>query len=367
MDSYNKNLVSTVETSQRTYRVLVGYNTIENLGVELSNLGAEGRLFLISDNSIFPEFILKIHHVLEKSNYKTNILAFDFNETNKNNSTLQKLYDWYGEQRIERNDTIIAVGGGVTGDLVGFSAATWLRGVNIVHIPTTLAAMVDASIGGKTGINLKIGKNLVGAFHQPILVLSDTQSLSSLPKRELASGWAEAIKHALLFDEKLLNKFLSYSSEIKKLKEPIATDVIRESVKIKSEIVSKDEFEKEDKRIFLNYGHTVGHALESISNYSQFLHGESVSIGMCVSAKLSNILGFSDPALTQLHLDIMKVYNLPSSIPDIPPIDIINAIKVDKKVKNGKVRWVLLKDVSQPFLSTEINQDTLRKALTFSS
>ena len=113
MDSYNKNLASTVETTQRTYRVLVGYNTIENLGVELSNLGAEGRLFLISDNSIFPEFILKIHHVLEKSNYKTNILAFDFNETNKNNSTLQKLYDWYGEQRIERNDTIIAVGGGV--------------------------------------------------------------------------------------------------------------------------------------------------------------------------------------------------------------------------------------------------------------
>ena len=123
---------------------------------------------------------------------QTMLTTKDFNETNKNNSTLQKLYDWYGEQRIERNDTIIAVGGGVTGDLVGFSAATWLRGVNIVHIPTTLAAMVDASIGGKTGINLKIGKNLVGAFHQPILVLSDTQSLSSLPKRELAHGPANS-------------------------------------------------------------------------------------------------------------------------------------------------------------------------------
>ena len=363
MSDNNDNLATIVKTSQRNYKVLVGYKSIEALGNELESLNVNGKIFLISDNSIFPEFILKIHHILEKSKYKTNIFTLDFNEKTKNHSTLNELYRWYGEQKIERNDTIIAVGGGVTGDIVGFSASTWLRGVNVVHIPTTLAAMVDASIGGKTGINLNIGKNLVGAFHQPILVLSDTESLKSLPKRELASGWAEAIKHSLLYDEKLLNIFINKSSDIKELKHPISTKVIRESVKIKSEIISQDEFEKGDKRIFLNYGHTVGHAIESISKYSKFLHGEAVSIGMCVAAKISEMSGFSNPNLTKLHQEIMELYNLPITISDIKEEEIIKSIKIDKKVKDGKVRWILLKKISDPFINNQIDDEVLIKAL----
>lgn len=362
----NKNLASIVKTSQRNYKVLVGHKSIENLADELKQLNIKGKIFLITDNSIFPEFILKIHHILEKSNYKTNILTIELNETTKNLSTLKKLYEWYGKQKIERNDTIVAVGGGVTGDLIGFSASTWLRGINVVHIPTTLAAMVDASIGGKTAINLNIGKNLVGAFHQPILVLSDTESLSSLPQRELRSGWAEAIKHAFLFDEKLLNIFLSKSDDIKNLKNPISTNVIRESVKIKSEIVSNDEFEKGDQRIFLNYGHTIGHAIESISKYSQFLHGEAVSIGMCVAAKISEMMGISDNHLTKLHSDIMKLYDLPISLPNIDEEEIINSIKFDKKVRDGKVRWVLLKKISEPYINSNVDEKILREALKIS-
>ncbi|MBM31778.1 MAG: 3-dehydroquinate synthase [Chloroflexi bacterium] len=366
MTNNKDNLATIVKTSQRDYKVLVGYKCIEDLGKELESLNINGKIFLVCDNSIFPEFIIKIHHILEKSKYNTNIFSLDFNEKTKNYSTLNELYKWYGDQKIERNDTIIAVGGGVTGDIVGFSAATWLRGVNVVHIPTTLAAMVDASIGGKTGINLNIGKNLVGAFHQPILVLSDTESLKSLPKRELASGWAEAIKHSLLFDKKLFNIFINQSSDIKNLKHPISTDVIRKSVKIKSEIVSKDEFEKGDKRIFLNYGHTIGHAIESISEYSEFLHGEAVSIGMCVAAKISQISGFSDINLTKLHQEIIKLYDLPIYIPNIKDEEIISSIKIDKKVKNGKVRWILLKNISKPFINNQIDEEVLKKALKYS-
>ena len=224
-----------------------------------------------------------------------------------------------------------------------------------MHYPTSLAAMVDASIGGKTGVNFKHGKNLIGAFKQPKMIAMDTQSLESLKERELNSGWAEAIKHSFLFDRNLLEKFKDQNKKIIKKEDPVFTEIIKRSVQIKAEIVSVDEFERGEDRIKLNYGHTVGHSLEGLTGYGKLLHGEAVSIGMVVAARISENLNLSSRNMTNEIINTLKLYGLPTNVPsEINIEELFQNTKNDKKVKNGKINWVLLKEIGNPIIKNDV-------------
>ena len=363
MTEQDQNLAATVNTTQGSYRVLVGRNIIDDLGFELAKTGLKGRAFLVADAVMFPNPTRKAQESLERGGYETHLLALEIGEKNKNVETVQVVYKWLADLRVERGDIIVAMGGGVTGDLVGFVAATWLRGVAVVHVPTSLAAMVDSSIGGKTGVNIPTGKNLIGAFHQPKLVLQDVAHLGSLPAREMSAGWAEAVKHGFILDAQLLDTFERLASQMKALdgEEPVAA--IRRSVAIKSEIVSADEFETGDYRVLLNYGHTVGHAIEKVSGYGTYLHGEAVAVGMMVAARIAEKLGMIDSALVNRQRRVLESYDLPVKALNLNVDKLINATKSDKKSRGGTIRWVLLEGPGIATTRSDVPDEIVREAI----
>ena len=351
----NDLLASIIKSTQGDYPIFVGNNFKKDLAKFIKNKYAPKRIFVISDSKVFASEAISLINELENSNIKCESLSIDINETKKNLNTCTSIYDWLLSAGSERNSILISIGGGVTTDLVGFVASSWLRGLNVIHFPTSLAAMVDASIGGKTGVNFKHGKNLIGAFKQPLLIAMDTSSLETLKERELNSGWAEAIKHAFLFDKELLKKFQMQSRDIISKKDPLFTEIIKRSVQIKAEIVSKDEFEKDNDRIKLNFGHTIGHSLEGLTKYGKLLHGEAVSIGMVVAANISKNLKLISNDIKDEIISTLNRYSLPTNITKgIDIKDLFNNTKNDKKVKNGKINWVLLKDIGDPIIKDDV-------------
>tara|TARA_B100000674_G_scaffold100050_1_gene72741 strand:- start:343 stop:1440 length:1098 start_codon:yes stop_codon:yes gene_type:complete len=351
----NDLLASIIKSTQGDYPIFVGNNFKKDLAKFIKNKYAPKRIFVISDSKVFASEAISLINELENSNIKCESLSIDINETKKNLNTCTSIYDWLLSAGSERNSILISIGGGVTTDLVGFVASSWLRGLNVIHFPTSLAAMVDASIGGKTGVNFKHGKNLIGAFKQPLLIAMDTSSLETLKERELNSGWAEAIKHAFLFDKELLKKFQMQSRDIISKKDPLFTEIIKRSVQIKAEIVSKDEFEKDNDRIKLNFGHTIGHSLEGLTKYGKLLHGEAVSIGMVVAANISKNLKLISNDIKDEIISTLNRYSLPTNITKgIDIKDLFNNTKNDKKVKNGKINWVLLKDIGNPIIKDDV-------------
>lgn len=359
----DQNLAAVVNTTQGSYRVIVGRDVVDDLGSELKKTGLEGRAFLVADVVMFPSALRRAQEALERGGYETHVLALEIGEANKNLETVQVIYEWLADLRAERRDIVVAMGGGVTGDLVGFAAATWLRGVAVVQVPTSLAAMVDSSIGGKTGVNIAKGKNLLGAFHQPKLVLQDIAHLESLPAREMAAGWAEAVKHGLILDAQLLDKFERLAPQMAALEgeEPVAA--IRRSVAIKGEIVSADEFENGDHRILLNYGHTIGHAIEKVSGYGTYLHGEAVAIGMMAAAGIAERLGMIDSELVERQRRVLQSYNLPTTANDLNVDALIEATKSDKKSRSGTIRWVLLEGPGKATTRRDVPNDVVRDAV----
>lgn len=362
MTSQDKNLAAVVNTTQGSYRVIVGRDVIDDLGLELQKTGVKGRAFLVADEVMFPNPIRRAQEALERGGYETHVLALEIGEANKNLETVQIVYDWLADLRAERLDVVVAMGGGVTGDLVGFVAATWLRGVAVVQVPTSLAAMVDSSIGGKTGVNIPKGKNLLGAFHQPKLVFQDVAHLETLPPREMAAGWAEAVKHGLILDSQLLDTFERLAPQMKALEgdEPIAA--IRRSVAIKGEIVSSDEYETGDQRVLLNYGHTIGHAIEKVSGYGTYLHGEAVAIGMMAAAGIAERLGMIDTELVDRQRRVLESYDLPTRAAGLDLDSLIDASKSDKKSRGGSIRWVLLEGPGKATTRRDVPEDIVREA-----
>ena len=351
----NDLLASIIKSTQGDYPIFVGNNFKKDLAKYIKNNYDPKRIFLISDSKVFASETINLINELENSNIKCESLSIDINETKKNLDTCAYIYDWLLSAGSERNSFLISIGGGVTTDLVGFVASSWLRGLNVIHFPTSLAAMVDASIGGKTGVNFKHGKNLIGAFKQPLLIAMDTKSLETLKERELNSGWAEAIKHAFLFDKGLLKKFQIQSKDIISKKDPVFTEIIKRSVQIKAEIVSKDEFEKGTDRIKLNFGHTIGHSLEGLTEYGKLLHGEAVSIGMVVATNISKNLNLISNDTKNEIISTLNQYGLPINLTKgIDIKDLIDNTKNDKKVKNGKINWVLLKDIGSPVIKDDV-------------
>ena len=353
-----------VSTKNESYNVIIGLNMISELGDEIKKLGLPGKAFIIIDKALFPDPAREIQESLEKNNYETKLLNIEIDESKKNIDTVNVIYEWLESSKMERSDFIISVGGGVTGDLVGFVASTWVRGVNLIHVPSTLIAMVDSSIGGKTGYNTKNGKNLVGAFYQPKLVFQDINFLKTLPEREISAGWAELIKHSLIYDKKLFDHFYQNHTDIKNLNNLNSIEAISKSVEIKAKIVSEDINEKDQKRILLNYGHTTGHALESITNYKKLLHGEAVSLGMMVAGNISFLMGLLSDDNLQKQKNILEKYFLPTSISEELNINtIIDLTKNDKKSKSGKINWILLEDIGKPVIRNDVPEEIIIRSL----
>ena len=284
-------------------------------------------------------------------------------EHNKTFDSISNVYSWLAESKAQRRDTIVALGGGVVGDMAGFVAATYNRGLGFIQIPTSLAAMVDASVGGKTAVDLPEGKNLVGAFYQPKVVIADVSTLKSLPHRETMEGWAEAIKHGLILDKQLFEVFENRYQELLNLEPNLTTDVVKRSIQIKAEVVSQDEKETRGIRTLLNYGHTIGHGLEAATGYHQLLHGEAVSIGMMGAAMIGNRMGVTDSSILERQISILKKFDLPISFNNINIESIKSAMSLDKKAVGSSINWVLLSEIGHAEMNSNVDNSVVDNVL----
>lgn len=355
-----------VSTATESYPIFVGWGHLDQLGRRMRNAGLTGRTHIVSDDEVFPIYGDKVKKILEDAGFAPESVAVAHGERSKSFETAVSLYDWLVEHRAERVDSVVALGGGVVGDLVGFVAATFLRGLPLVQVPTSLVGMVDSAIGGKVAIDHPEGKNLIGAFYQPRLVLADTQTLATLPRRELVSGWSEVVKHAMVRDPHLLGLLEERSGQLVELDEKLTTEVVAHSAAIKAEIVSEDEKER-GVRVVLNYGHTIAHGLEAATDYQRFLHGEAVSIGMTGAAVISQRLGLLPGEMAERQEALLARFGLPTSCSNVRVESVLKAMELDKKVRGERVRWVLLADAGQPVIKddvpNELVEGVIRKLL----
>jgi shikimate kinase/3-dehydroquinate synthase len=359
----NSNLAAVVRTSRESYPVYVGWDILETqIGARIRSIATGGTAYIISDDVVFPIQGRQVQRSLEAAGVVCHVFVFPAGEQSKTLNTVHKAYNWLSERRAERGHVVVAVGGGVVGDLAGYLAATYLRGMPFVQVPTSLTAMVDASIGGKVGVNLEEGKNLVGAFYQPRLVFADVRALTTMPPRALREGWAEAIKHGLILDRDLFRLFEQRSDDLIALDQELTTEVVKRSIAIKARVVSEDERETMGHRILLNYGHTIGHALEAASGYSCYLHGEAVSIGMAGAAYLGYLLGITPYRVLERQQRVLEAFGLPTTLNPGKMQHVLDSMTRDKKVSRGAVTWVLLKNVGRAVTYSNVPEETVREA-----
>jgi len=365
----NDDVACLVETATQSYPVFVGYGLLDKLGGKMKKAALSGTATIISDENVFSLYGSKVEGILKDAGFAVNSFVVPPGEETKSTDYAIKIYDFLVEHRAERDDIIIALGGGVVGDLAGFVAATFLRGMPWVQVPTSLVAMVDASIGGKVGVNHPEGKNLIGAFYQPNLVLADCQTLTTLPQRKLTSGWAEVIKHGMILDEEFVQFLESNVSRLTKLEPELLTRAIARSAAIKAQVVSQDEKEREGKRTILNYGHTIAHGLEAATQYKRFLHGEAVAIGMVGAAKLSQRLGLLPSAAVERQQALLQKFGLPTSLRakrsnlKLSLAGVTKAMELDKKVRGKTIRWVLLQDIGKVVIRSDVSQEDVLAVL----
>jgi 3-dehydroquinate synthase len=319
----------------------MGWGCLDEVGRLVRESGLEGRVVIVSDQAVAPLYEGAVLGALEAAGFPVLHYEVPPGEASKTLESAGCIYDFLVEHRIERSDLVVALGGGVVGDLAGFVSATFLRGLPWAVLPTSLVAMTDASIGGKTGINHPRAKNLIGAFHQPVLVLADVSTLSTLPTRELTSGWAEVIKHGFTLDTELLDMLETHVEALRSLDPEMTVRAVALSAAAKAAVVSQDERESGLRRV-LNYGHTIGHALEASTDYGRFLHGEAVAIGMMGAVRLSQRLGLVSEALVARQESLLTVFGLPTRCSGVDRAMVDKAMELDKKSQEGEVRWVLL-------------------------
>lgn len=307
----------------------------------MQQVGLHGKVAIVSNPTVAQLYLDAIHDALSAIGFEVVPILLPDGEEYKNLKSLTSIYSGLVDARLERKSAIVALGGGVIGDLAGFAAATYLRGVPYVQVPTTLLAQVDSSVGGKTAVNHERGKNLIGAFYQPKLVLIDTAALGTLPRRELVAGLAEVVKYGIIEDPVLFGLLEDKIDRLLALDRDLLIQVISTCCAIKSRVVEQDERE-DDYRAVLNFGHTVGHALEAATDYQQFLHGEAVGIGMAKAAALSCRLQFCESTSLERILKLLKKAGLPVELPsNLSVQQLIQGMEIDKKAAGGKVKFVL--------------------------
>jgi 3-dehydroquinate synthase len=353
-----------VPLGSRSYAIKVGGGLLSRLGAECAQLKLGQRCAVITDSNVGKKFAKAALKSLSASGFQPVLITVPAGEKSKRIAVVEKCYDQLAAHRLERKSFIVALGGGVVGDLAGFVAATYLRGIPFVQVPTTLLAQVDSSVGGKTGVNLKAGKNLVGAFYQPQLVLCDLDALKTLPKREYISGLAEVIKYGVIYDAVL---FAQLERNLPKLLQRDAATlaaVIARCCEIKADVVGQDETES-GLRAILNFGHTIGHAIENSSGYGKFLHGEAISIGQVAAARLSHqILGLPSGDVGRIE-ELFASAGLPVKIKLNPASrkKLFAAMKLDKKVSAGEIKFVLAKRIGKVVWGQQVAASLIEQAL----
>ncbi|ELS04719.1 3-dehydroquinate synthase [Xenococcus sp. PCC 7305] len=357
--------ILTVNLPQNSYEIAIAKGNLSQLGSQMQQLNLGKKVLLISNPEIFDFYGNTCIESLENAGFEVCKHLIPAGETAKHLQSIEKVYDTALANRIERSSTLVALGGGVIGDMTGFAAATWLRGVNFVQVPTSLLAMVDASVGGKTGVNHPQGKNLIGAFYQPKLVLIDPDVLQTLPEREFRAGMAEVIKYGVIWDEDLFTK-LEQASNIDSfatIDQQLLETILIRSCQAKADVVSQDEKES-GIRAILNYGHTIGHAVESLTKYQKFVHGEAVAIGMVAAGKIAVEMGLWTAEETQRQDALIRKAQLPTEIPsELELQDISSTLQSDKKVKAGKVRFVLPTKIGEVMITDKVTEEIIGRSI----
>jgi 3-dehydroquinate synthase len=342
------------------YPALVGSGLIEQLGKRVRERLHRRTCVIISDTNVGPLFASRVKRSLTSAGFKPTLITIPAGEKSK---TLEQASTICGQMTaagLDRQSFVIGLGGGVIGDISGFVAAIYHRGIPHVQIPTTLLAMVDSSIGGKTGVNTADGKNLLGAVHQPSLVIDDLDVLKTLPRREFNQGFAEIIKHAIIADAKMFKTLQPW-----KASEAVALQsLIKRNIKIKASVVARDERDRTGERATLNFGHTVGHAIERAGNYRTFLHGEALSLGIVAACAVSIRRAGLPPRQRDAVIDVLQRFDLPTCLPkNFPRNKIISAVKFDKKFQSGKIRFVVTPGIGTARLSSDVTLDDIREAI----
>jgi len=354
-----------VDVPQQPYDIKIAPAGLDQLGQCMASLNLGKKVLLVSNPAIFRRYGERAIASLNSAGFTTSTCILPSGERYKTLASIQKVYSVALQNRLERSSTLVALGGGVIGDMTGFAAATWLRGINFVQVPTTLLAMVDAAIGGKTGVNHPQGKNLIGAFHQPRLVLIDPQVLSSLPVREFQAGMAEVIKYGVIWDAQLFARMEECNrlDQLRYLEADLLQEILVRSCQAKADVVSKDEKEA-GLRAILNYGHTVGHAVESLTGYRLVNHGEAVAIGMAAAGQLAAQLRFWDKVNQQRQLALIQKAGLSVQLPDAVDIAaVLDALQTDKKVKAGRVRFVLPTSIGVATVTDQVPPAEIQQVL----
>jgi 3-dehydroquinate synthase len=357
-----------VQLRERGYPILIGPGLLDSLGQECRKLELGNRCAVISDGKVAARYGKRAIASLRGAGFEPELIAVAGGEPAKSLKVAQSCYDALAKHRLERKSFVIALGGGVVGDLAGFVAATYLRGIPFVQVPTTLLAQVDSSVGGKVGVNLKSGKNLVGAFHQPRLVLCDLDTLRSLPAREFRAGLAEVIKYGIIYDAALFERLESDLPRLIKMDRELLLDVVVRCCEIKAEVVAQDETESGLRQI-LNFGHTIGHAIEAISGYGKYLHGEAIAVGQVAAARLSTKLLNCPAEHSERVRTLFERTGLPTKIRLAPGQmkRLLAAMRLDKKVSGGEIRFVLMERIGKlrwgEKVPAEMIEETLRLLL----
>jgi shikimate kinase/3-dehydroquinate synthase len=337
------------------YDIIVDWGGLGRLGQELKQRHILPRIFLFTDHHVGSLYTSELLKTLEADGFEPELYTMQAGEASKSQQQVQVIYDWLIERHAERNEAILALGGGVVGDLVGFVAATYLRGVPLIQVPTSLLAQVDAAIGGKTGINHPKGKNLIGSFYHPRLVLVDPAVLLTLPERERTEGWAEVIKYGMILDAELFAVLEANAESLRAFtysNAELLCQIIARCIALKVEVIEQDEREQ-GLRAILNYGHTIAHALENVTGYGRMLHGEAVSIGMAAAARLAKEAGMFENAAEIRQNRLLSALGLPISYSQKLDVQtVFRAIQLDKKVANKQVRWIMPRSIGQVEVTT---------------
>jgi 3-dehydroquinate synthase len=349
-----------VELGNRSYPIKIGSGILNRSGV-LDEYIDHRDVLIVTNEVLAPMYLKPLAALIDSARVESLILPDG--EANKTLATLEQIFDALAAHRFGRDCVLVALGGGVIGDICGFAAAAWHRGVDFIQVPTTLLAQVDSSVGGKTAVNHASGKNLIGAFHQPICVLSDMDTLSTLPDRELAAGLAEVVKYGLLGDAELFAWLEREHAAVLRREAGHLQHIVRRSCEIKAQVVAADERER-GQRALLNLGHTFGHAIERCAGYGEWLHGEAVAAGMCMAAEFSHRLGWLSEADVNRIRQLLTRLNLPVDPPQIEPGEFIDAMSQDKKVIARQIRLVLLKSIGEAAVVADYPEHQLVELLS---
>lgn len=350
-----------VALGDRAYPIHIGNGLIQNVNLILPHLKRK-QVAVVTNTTVAPLYLEKLAKPLRDAGVSVIEIILPDGEAYKNSETLNLIYDALLRNRCERSTTLIALGGGVIGDLTGYAAATYLRGVPFIQIPTTLLSQVDSSVGGKTGINHPLGKNMIGAFYQPKLVLADIDVLQTLPRRELSAGVAEVIKYGLIRDADFFDWLEVNIDKLMALDEAVTTYAIYRSCQNKAEVVAADEHETGE-RALLNLGHTFGHAIENAMGYGVWLHGEAVAAGTMLAADLSRRMGWLNDAEIQRMHALLTAARLPLQAPNLGVDRYLSLMQSDKKVADGKIRLVLQQGIGKAVITSDYEANKLRETL----